>query len=74
MIVSAFNKTAFRKNGLAAELALESLGTKEAAEAVRRLGVAPDELKAKIKELTKDGKGRTRAAGKDGGAYAHARF
>jgi len=53
MIVSAFNKTAFRKNGLAAELALESLGTKEAAEAVRRLGVAPDELKAKIKEFTK---------------------
>ncbi len=53
MVISSLNRALFKKRGFPAELALESLGTKEAAEAVRRLGVNPEELKSKIKELTK---------------------
>jgi ATP-dependent Clp protease ATP-binding subunit ClpC len=53
IIISSFNRAVFRKRGLSAELALAALETKEAAEAVRRLGASPDELRAKIKELSK---------------------
>lgn len=53
IIISSFNRAAFRRRGLSAELTLAALDTREAAEAVRRLGVNPQELISKIKETSK---------------------
>lgn len=54
MLISAINKALTRDRGLAAEIVFETLETKEAEKAIKRLGVNPDELKSKIKEPLKN--------------------
>jgi len=52
MLVPAINKSLTLNREFASEVALLVLETKEATEAIKRLGVLPDELKSKLKELS----------------------
>ncbi|MFA5052653.1 MAG: ATP-dependent Clp protease ATP-binding subunit [Parcubacteria group bacterium] len=53
MFISAVDRAIFRGENLSPEITLAALSTKAATEAVKRLGVDPQELRAKIEEHLK---------------------